>query len=58
MLLTCSRTAARVSKARTMAPRPRAAPIAARPATPAPMTRTFAGGTRPAAVICPVKNRP
>jgi len=32
-----------------MAPRPRAAPIAARPATPAPMTRTFAGGTLPAA---------
>ena len=44
MLLTCSLTAARVSNARTMAPRPRAAPMAARPATPAPMTSTFAGG--------------
>ena len=29
----------RVSNARTMAPRPRAAPIAARPATPAPITQ-------------------
>ena len=58
MLLTWSRTAARVSKARTIAPSPRAAPMAASPATPAPMTSTFAGGTRPAAVICPVKNRP
>ena len=58
MLLTCSFTAARVSKARTMAPRPRAAPIAASPATPAPITSTLAGGTRPAAVICPVKKRP
>ena len=35
-----------------------AAPIAASPATPAPMTNTFAGGTLPAAVICPVKKRP
>jgi hypothetical protein len=35
-----------------------AAPIAARPATPAPMTKTFAGGTLPAAVIEPVKKRP
>ena len=58
MLLTWSRTAARVSKARTMAPSPRAAPIAASPATPAPMTSTLAGGTRPAAVIWPVKKRP
>jgi len=30
---------------------PEAAPIAARPATPAPMTNTLAGGTLPAAVI-------
>ncbi len=35
-----------------------AAPIAARPATPAPATSTFAGGTLPAAVTCPVKKRP
>ena len=35
-----------------------AAPIAARPATPAPMTITFAGGTLPAAVTWPVKKRP
>ena len=41
-----------------MAPSPRAAPIAARPATPAPITRTFAGGTLPAAVNCPVKKLP
>ena len=33
-------------------------PIAARPATPAPTTRTLAGGTLPAAVIWPVKKRP
>ena len=51
MLWTCSRTSARVSNARTIAPRLRAAPIAARPATPAPMTSTLAGGTLPAAVI-------
>jgi hypothetical protein len=30
--------------------------IAASPATPVPITRTFAGGTFPAAVICPAKN--
>jgi hypothetical protein len=41
-----------------MAPSPAAAPIAARPATPAPITNTFAGGTLPAAVIWPVKKRP
>ncbi len=58
MLLTCSLTVGRVSNARTIAPMPRAAPIADRPATPAPITSTFAAGTRPAAVICPVKNRP
>ena len=33
-------------------------PMADRPATPPPMTNTFAGGTLPAAVICPVKNLP
>ena len=33
-------------------------PIAERPATPAPTTSTFAGGTLPAAVTCPVKNLP
>lgn len=32
--------------------------MAARPATPAPATRTFAGGTLPAAVTWPVKKRP
>ena len=58
MLFTWSFTAARVSNARTMAPRPRAAPMALRPATPAPITSTLAGGTRPAAVIWPVKKRP
>ncbi len=41
-----------------MAPRPRAVPMAERPATPAPITRTLAGGTLPAAVIWPVKKRP
>jgi hypothetical protein len=44
--------------ARTIAPRLEAAPIAARPATPAPATSTLAGGTLPAAVTCPVKKRP
>ena len=34
-----------------------AAPIADKPATPAPITRTLAGSMRPAAVICPVKKR-
>lgn len=32
--------------------------MAARPATPAPATSTFAGGTLPAAVTWPVKKRP
>ena len=41
-----------------MAPSPRAAPMAERPATPAPMTSTLAGGTLPAAVNCPVKKLP
>ena len=57
-LSTCSRTAGRVSNARTTAPRLRAAAIAASPATPAPTTRTCAGLARPAAVIWPGKNRP
>ena len=50
---TCSFTADRVSKARTIAPMFLAWPIAARPATPPPITRIFAGGTFPAAVIWP-----
>ena len=37
---------------------PFAVPIAAKPATPAPITNTLAGGILPAAVIWPVKNRP
>ena len=41
-----------------MAPSDVAVPIAAKPATPAPIIKTFAGGTLPAAVICPVKKRP
>ena len=41
-----------------MAPRLPAVPIAARPATPAPTMRTFAGGTLPAAVTWPVKRLP
>ena len=41
---TWSATSARVSFARTIAPRPTAVPIAARPATPAPAMNTFAGG--------------
>ena len=44
--------------ARTIAPSDPAAPIAESPATPAPHTSTFAGGTFPAAVTWPVKNRP
>ena len=45
-------------RAQPGAPSDPAAPIAASPATPAPATSTFAGGTLPAAVTCPVKNRP
>ena len=41
-----------------MAPMPFAVPIAAKPATPAPITSTLAGGIFPAAVIWPVKKRP
>ncbi len=58
MLCTCSFTTGRVSKALTIAPKLRAVPIAARPATPAPITSTRAGGILPAAVIWPVKQRP
>lgn len=54
---TCSLTASRVSNARTMAPIFRAVPIADNPATPPPITRILAGGTLPAAVICPVTYR-
>lgn len=48
---TCSLTAARVSKALTIAPIFLAVPIADKPATPPPITNTLAGGTLPAAVI-------
>ena len=58
MLSICCFTSGRTSNARTIAPKLRAVPMAARPATPAPMTMTFAGGTLPAAVIWPVKKRP
>ena len=47
-----------MSKARTIAPRLDAVPIADKPATPAPIINTFAGGILPAAVICPPKNLP
>ena len=40
-----------------MAPRARPAPMAASPATPAPMIMIFAGGIFPAAVIWPVNGR-
>jgi len=53
---TCSRAAARTSKARTMAPMFLAVWMAASPATPAPITSTLAGGTLPAIVNCPAKN--
>ena len=55
---TWSATSGRGSVARTIAPSDPAAPIADKPATPAPTMSTFAGGTFPAAVTCPVKNRP
>ena len=47
-----------VSKTLTTAPIFLAVPMADKPATPPPMTSTLAGGTRPAAVIWPVKKRP
>ena len=40
-----------MSVAETTAPSRRAVAIACRPATPAPITNTLAGGTVPAAVI-------
>ncbi len=55
---TCSATSGRTSNARTTAPIEPAAPIAASPATPAPTTKTRAGGTFPAAVTWPVNWRP
>src|SRR5574341_1497935 len=55
-LSTCSFTAARTSNAETMAPSRRAVAIACRPATPAPRTRTRAGGSVPAAVTSIGKN--
>ena len=58
MDFTWSATSGRGSVARTIAPSEPAAPMAARPATPAPATSTFAGGILPAAVIWPVKKRP
>ena len=47
MLITSSRTEERVSNALTIAPRLCAQPIAERPATPAPITSTLAGGNFP-----------
>ena len=57
-LCTCSFTAGRTSVAVTMPPRRRAVAIACRPATPTPITNTFAAGTVPAAVIIIGKARP
>ena len=54
---TCSPAAARTSYASTTAPSRRAVAMACRPATPAPMTNTFAGGMVPAAVISIGKSR-
>ena len=50
-LSTYSFTASLVSNALTIAPKLLAVAIAERPATPPPITNTFAGGNRPAAVI-------
>mmetsp|Transcript_18195 Transcript_18195/g.41912 ORF Transcript_18195/g.41912 Transcript_18195/m.41912 type:complete len:205 (+) Transcript_18195:2239-2853(+) len=55
---TCSFVTGRTSKALTMAPMFLAVWMAASPATPVPSTKTLAGGTFPAAVICPAKNLP
>lgn len=52
----CSFTAGLTSNPLTTAPILLAVPMAARPATPPPITSTLAGGTLPAAVICPVNN--
>ena len=54
----CSATSGRTSKARTLAPRLPAAPIAANPATPAPITKTVAGWVFPAAVTWPANIPP
>ena len=54
----CSSTAARTSNSLTIAPMFLAVCTAASPATPPPRTITLAGGTLPAAVICPAKKRP
>lgn len=51
---TCSFTAGLVSKPRTIAPILLAVAIAAKPATPPPITNILAGGNFPAAVIWPV----
>ncbi len=48
---TYSLTAALVSKPLTIAPKDLAVVIADKPATPPPITKTFAGGSLPAAVI-------
>ena len=50
-LSTCSFEAGLTSVAETMAPNHLAVAIACKPATPAPITKTFAAGTVPAAVI-------
>lgn len=47
----CSFTEGLTSNPLTTAPMLLAVPMAARPATPPPMTNTLAGGTFPAAVI-------
>ncbi len=57
-LSTCSFAAGRTSVAETTAPRRRAVATACSPATPAPMTKTRAAGTVPAAVIIIGKARP
>ncbi|KAI8429976.1 hypothetical protein MSG28_000431 [Choristoneura fumiferana] len=54
----CSRTAGRVSKARTAAPMQRAWAAAASPATPPPTTSTRHGGTRPAAYLFRTREEP
>jgi hypothetical protein len=56
-LSTCSFVSGRTSVASTTAPRRFAVPIAWRPATPAPKTRTRAGVIVPAAVMSIGKNR-
>src|SRR5438093_922620 len=53
----CSRTTGRTSKPVVTAPSRRAVAIACSPATPAPITSTFAGGTVPAAVMSIGKKR-